>query len=66
MYLMNCIILRKPEEAKVPLVSPVFAEKKELEGLPKTIICYADQDNLKARRGPEICGDAAKCRCRCG
>ena len=39
---------RKPEEAKVPLVSPVFAEKKELEGLPKTIICYADQDNLKA------------------
>lgn len=47
MYIFNELHC-KPEEAKVSLVSPVFAEKEELEGLPKTIICYADQDNLKA------------------
>ena len=30
------------------MVSPVFAEKEELEGLPRAIICYADNDCLKA------------------
>lgn len=36
-----------PEEAKLPLVSPVFASLEELEGLPDAIICTADFDNLK-------------------
>ena len=46
MYLMNCIVnRRKPKFRQSPLF---LLKKKELEGLPKTIICYADQDNLKA------------------
>lgn len=47
MYVFNelhCL----PEEAKLPLVSPVFATTEELKGLPPTVFCLADQDNLKA------------------
>lgn len=47
MYVFNELHC-KPEEAVLSLVSPVLAEKEELEGLPRAIICYADQDNLKA------------------
>lgn len=47
MYVFNELHC-KPEEVTLPLVSPVFANKKELEGLPKAIICYADIDCLKA------------------
>ena len=47
MYVFNELHC-KPEEATLPLVSPVFAHEKELEGLPKAIICYADIDCLKA------------------
>ncbi len=47
MYVFNELHC-KPEEAALPLVSPVFAKKEELEGLPKAIFCYADFDCLKA------------------
>lgn len=47
MYVFNELHC-KPEEVALPLVSPVFAKKEELEGLPRAIICYADNDNLKA------------------
>ena len=47
MYVFNELHC-KPEEAVLSLVSPVLAEKEELEELPRAIICYADQDNLKA------------------
>ena len=36
-----------PEEAALPLVSPVFAAIDELKGQPDAIFCYADNDNLK-------------------
>ncbi len=47
MYVFNELHC-KPEEAAWPVVSPVFAEKEELKGLPRAIICYADNDCLKA------------------
>lgn len=47
MYVFNELHC-KPEEAALPLVSPVFAEEEELKGLPEAIICYADNDCLKA------------------
>lgn len=47
MYVFNELHC-KPEEAALPLVSPVFASREELEDLPDAIICYADNDNLKA------------------
>ena len=40
---MHCL----PEETKNPLVSPVFAQDHELEGLPAAIIVLADNDNLR-------------------
>lgn len=40
---MHCL----PEETKNPLVSPVFAQNHELEGLPAAIIVLADNDNLR-------------------
>ncbi len=36
-----------PEEAKLPLVSPVYATKNELRGMPNTIIVLAENDNLR-------------------
>lgn len=47
MYVFN-ELHTTPEEAKLPLVSPVFASKEEVEGLPRAIVCYADHDCLKA------------------
>ena len=38
---------RKPEEAKLPEVSPVYADRRDLEGLPHAVFCMADYDNLK-------------------
>lgn len=35
------------EESKNPTVSPVYATKEQLEGLPKTIICLAENDTLR-------------------
>ncbi len=45
MYVFN--ELHCGEEADLPVVSPVFASEEELKGLPKAIICYADNDCLK-------------------
>jgi acetyl esterase len=36
----------KPEEAKNPFLSPVFAEKKDLQGLPPALIILAGKDSL--------------------
>ena len=36
-----------PTEAKLPIVSPVFASLEELQGLPHAIFCMADHDSLK-------------------
>ena len=47
MYVFNELHC-KPEEAKLSLVSPVYADRAELKDLPPAIICYADQDSLKA------------------
>lgn len=47
MYVFNELHC-KPEEAKLSLVSPVFAAKEELKGLPRAILCMADKDSLKA------------------
>ena len=46
-YVFNELHCR-PEEAALPLVSPVYAPIDELTGLPAAIIVYADNDNLKA------------------
>jgi acetyl esterase len=46
MYVFNELHC-KPEEAALPLVSPVFASIDELKGQPAAIFCYADNDNLK-------------------
>lgn len=35
------------EEAKLSVVSPVFAETEELQGLPEAIFCMADNDALR-------------------
>lgn len=37
-----------PKDARLPLVSPVYAATEELQGLPHAVICYADHDCLKA------------------
>lgn len=47
MYVFNELHC-KPEETKLSLVSPVYAESEELKELPPAIVCYADQDSLKA------------------
>ena len=36
-----------PEEAKLPVVSPLFAKQSDLQGLPPAIICTAEMDSLK-------------------
>lgn len=36
-----------PKDAKLPVVSPVFAALEELRGLPGAIFCLADNDSLK-------------------
>lgn len=46
MYIFNDLHCT-PEEAVLPEVSPVFAKKEELEGLPHAVFCMADHDNLK-------------------
>jgi len=35
------------EEAKLPIVSPLFASQEELRGLPDAVICTAELDSLK-------------------
>lgn len=47
MYVFNELYC-KPEETRLPKVSPIFADKKQLEGLPKAIIITAGNDNLRA------------------
>lgn len=46
MYVFNELHCR-PEEAENPLVSPVYAAREELEGLPEAILVMSDHDNLK-------------------
>lgn len=46
MYVFNELHC-SPENAQLSIVSPVFAEREELTGLPKAIFCMADNDNLK-------------------
>lgn len=47
MYIFNELHCR-PEETRLPLVSPVFATKEELTGMPPAVIGYAENDNLRA------------------
>lgn len=47
MYVFNELHC-KPEEAALPLVSPVFASIDDLKGQPDAIFCYASNDNLKS------------------
>ncbi len=37
---------RDPADAKNPLISPVFAEKDELAGFPRTLVITAEMDSL--------------------
>ncbi len=37
----------KPEETKLPEVSPVFATSEDLTGLPHSVFCLCENDNLK-------------------
>lgn len=46
MYVFNELHC-SPQEAKNPLISPVFASREDLTGLPPAIVVYADYDNLK-------------------
>lgn len=46
MYVFNELHCTE-EEARLPIVSPVFASEEDLKGLPGAIICYADNDCLK-------------------
>ena len=46
MYVFNELHC-SPQEAKNPLISPVFASGEDLTGLPPAIFVYADYDNLK-------------------
>ncbi len=46
MYVFNELHC-KEEEAKLSLVSPVYATREELMGMPNTVIVLADIDNLK-------------------
>ena len=46
MYVFNELYC-KAEETRLPTVSPIFADKKQLEGLPKAIIITAENDNLR-------------------
>lgn len=47
MYVFNELYC-KPEETRLSTVSPIFADKKQLEGLPKAIVITAENDNLRA------------------
>ena len=46
MYVFNELHC-SPQEAKNPLISPVYATMEDLTGLPPAIVVYADYDNLK-------------------
>ncbi|MBR1660139.1 MAG: alpha/beta hydrolase [Oscillospiraceae bacterium] len=46
-YLFNDLHFR-PEDAVLPILSPVYAEREELTGLPRAVIVAADHDSLKA------------------
>ncbi len=46
MYIFNDLH-SSHEEAKQSIVSPVFAAREELEGLPRAIFCMAENDNLR-------------------
>lgn len=46
MYIFNELHCT-PEEAKLPVVSPVFAVLEELQGLPEAIFALAENDSLK-------------------
>ena len=45
-YLFNDLHSTR-EEAKLPIISPVYADPKELQALPDAFICVADHDSLK-------------------
>lgn len=59
MYLFNELHCT-PEEAKLPIVSPVFAKREELVNMPEAIFCMADNDALKGEgyQYAEMLGDA--------
>ncbi len=46
MYIFNEMHC-SPEDAKLPEVSPIFASKEDLIGLPNAIFCLAENDSLK-------------------
>ena len=48
MYLFNDWFCPEESSRADPLVSPVFAAREDLTGLPPAILCMADNDNLKA------------------
>lgn len=60
MYLFNDWFCPDESQRTEPLVSPVFASKEDLTGLPTAIFCMADVDNLKAEgyRYAELLKDA--------
>ena len=37
---------RKPEDAKNPLISPIFATEEEISSFPRTLVITAEQDSL--------------------
>ena len=45
-YLFNDLHSSR-EEAKLPVISPIYAAQEELRGLPDAIICTAELDSLK-------------------
>ena len=45
-YLFNDLHSSR-EEAKLPVISPIYASEEELHGLPDAVICTAEQDSLK-------------------
>lgn len=59
MYLFNELHCT-PEEAKLPIVSPIFAKREELVNMPEAIFCMADNDALKGEgyQYAEMLGDA--------
>ncbi len=45
-YLFNDLHSSR-EEAKLPVISPIYASEEELRGLPDAVICTAELDSLK-------------------
>ena len=45
-YLFNDLHSSR-EEAKLPVISPIYASQEELRGLPDAVICTAELDSLK-------------------